>query len=54
VFADLGFAGYLLKPVSQRDLTECLSAVLGSGPDSWRNRAIPMITRHALRAQRPR
>jgi PAS domain S-box-containing protein len=52
-FADLGFAAYLLKPVSQRDLVDCLSLALGSGPDTWRARALPMITRHALRAQRP-
>jgi two-component system, sensor histidine kinase and response regulator len=52
MFADLGFAGYLLKPVSQRDLVDCLMLALGSEADTWRKRALPMITRHALRAQR--
>jgi PAS domain S-box-containing protein len=54
VFADLGFAGYLVKPVSQRDLTDCLMLALGSAADTWRSRDLPIITRHALRAQRPR
>ena len=54
MFADLGFAGYLLKPVSQRDLVDCLMLALGSEADTWRKRALPMITRHALRAQRQR
>jgi two-component system sensor histidine kinase/response regulator len=52
MFADIGFAGYLLKPVTQRDLTECLVLVLASSADSWHLRSQPMITRHALRAQR--
>ena len=30
MFADIGFAGYLLKPVTQRDLTECLILVLAN------------------------
>jgi CheY-like chemotaxis protein len=52
-FADLGFAGYLLKPVSQRDLVECLRLAIGSPADQWRAHVLPMITRHSLRAQRP-
>jgi CheY-like chemotaxis protein len=54
MFADIGFAGYLLKPVTQRDLTECLVLVLANTADSWHLRSQPMITRHALRAQRGR
>jgi signal transduction histidine kinase/DNA-binding response OmpR family regulator/HPt (histidine-containing phosphotransfer) domain-containing protein len=54
LFADIGFAGYLLKPVTQRDLTECLILVLANTADSWHMRSQPMITRHALRAQRAR
>jgi len=54
VFADIGFAAYLLKPVAQRDLTECLMLVLANSADSWHMRSQPMITRHALRAQRAR
>jgi two-component system sensor histidine kinase/response regulator len=53
MFADIGFAGYLLKPVAQRDLTDCLMLALASGADTWRARAQPMVTRHALRAQYP-
>jgi PAS domain S-box-containing protein len=54
MFADIGFAGYLLKPVSQRDLTECLMLVLANESDTWRTKNQPIITRHALRAQRAR
>jgi two-component system, sensor histidine kinase and response regulator len=54
LFADIGFAGYLLKPVAQRDLTECLMLALASDSDTWRTHAQPIITRHALRAQRSR
>jgi NO-binding membrane sensor protein with MHYT domain len=53
LFADIGFAGYLLKPVAQRDLTDCLMVALASEADTWQMHAKPMITRHALRAQRP-
>jgi CheY-like chemotaxis protein len=52
MFADIGFAAYLLKPVTQRDLTECLMLVLANTADSWHMQSQPMITRHALRAQR--
>ena len=51
-FADIGFAGYLLKPVAQRDLTDCLMLALAEGADTWRMHTHPMITRHALRARR--
>jgi two-component system, sensor histidine kinase and response regulator len=54
LFADIGFAGYLLKPVAQRDLTECLMLALASDADTWRTHTQPIITRHALRAQRAR
>jgi two-component system, sensor histidine kinase and response regulator len=53
-FADIGFAGYLLKPVALRDLTECLMLALASESDTWRTHAQPIITRHALRVQRAR
>jgi two-component system sensor histidine kinase/response regulator len=52
VFADIGFAAYLLKPVTQRDLTECLILVLANTAQSWHLQSQPMITRHALRGQR--
>jgi two-component system sensor histidine kinase/response regulator len=52
LFADIGFAAYLLKPVAQRDLTECLVLVLANTAHSWHLQSQPMITRNALRAQR--
>jgi len=52
IFADIGFAAYLLKPVTQRDLTECLILVLANSAFSWHMQSQPIITRHALRAQR--
>jgi two-component system sensor histidine kinase/response regulator len=52
LFADIGFAAYLLKPVTQRDLTECLILALANTAQSWHLQSQPMITRHALRAQR--
>jgi signal transduction histidine kinase/DNA-binding response OmpR family regulator/HPt (histidine-containing phosphotransfer) domain-containing protein len=54
LFADIGFAAYLLKPVAQRDLTECLMLVLANTSESWHMQSQPMITRHALRVQRAR
>jgi CheY-like chemotaxis protein len=54
LFADIGFAGYLLKPVTQRDLIQCLILVLASTADSWHMHSQPIVTRHALRAQRGR
>ena len=52
LFADIGFAGYLLKPVAQLDLTDCLTLVLGNTAESWHLKSQPIVTRHALRAQR--
>jgi CheY-like chemotaxis protein len=54
MFADIGFAAYLLKPVTQRDLTECLVLTLANSAHSWHLQSQPMITRHALRSQRAR
>jgi CheY-like chemotaxis protein/two-component sensor histidine kinase len=51
-FAELGFAGYLLKPVTRRDLIDCLSMVLGLHAESWHLRSQSIVTRHVLRAQR--
>jgi PAS domain S-box-containing protein len=48
-FAALGFAGYLLKPVTQRELAGCLSLVMSSSADSWQQRAQPLVTRHQVR-----
>jgi len=51
-FADLGFAGYLVKPITRRDLTACLSLVMSSSAESWKRRAQPLVTRHQVRAVR--
>jgi len=53
-FADIGFAGYLLKPVALRDLTECLILVLAKPAQEWHMKSQPIVTRHALRAHRGR
>jgi two-component system, sensor histidine kinase and response regulator len=54
MFADIGFAGYLLKPVTQRDLTDCLKLVLSGAADDWHAQNKQIITRHALQAERVR
>jgi len=54
LFSELGFAGYLLKPVTHRDLTDCLTMVLGTQAEGWRTSTQPIVTRHALRSQRMR
>ena len=51
-FAELGFAGYLLKPVSQRDLTDCLLLALKCEAAAWHAGSQAIITRHQLRSQR--
>jgi two-component system sensor histidine kinase/response regulator len=51
-FADLGFAGYLVKPITRRDLTACLSLVMSNSAESWKRRAQPLVTRHQVRAMR--
>ena len=53
-FAEIGFAGYLLKPVMQRDLTDCLSLVLAADAEGWHTQTQPIVTRHHLRAHRGR
>ena len=52
MFAELGFAGYLLKPVTQRDLTDSMMLVLGTKAEAWHLHTQPIVTRHALRSQR--
>ena len=54
MFSELGFAGYLIKPVTHRDLTDCLMMVLGTQAEDWRMATQPIVTRHALRSQRVR
>jgi CheY-like chemotaxis protein len=52
LFADIGFAGYLLKPVAQRDLTDCLRMILSHDAQEWHMRSQPLVTRHVLRVHR--
>jgi CheY-like chemotaxis protein len=54
LFAEIGFAGYLLKPVTQRDLTDSLKVVLSKSAEAWQLKSQPIVTRHALRAHRAR
>ena len=54
LFGELGFAGYLLKPITYRDLTDCLMMVLGARAEIWSMRSQPMVTRHALLSHRSR
>jgi len=55
-FAELGFAAYLLKPVSHRDLRECLSRVMSVDAIQWHERTQPIVigerTRHTLNDRR--
>ena len=53
-FAQLGFAGYLLKPVAESDLVDCLLVVLGSEAREWHSQTQPIVTRHELRVLRSR
>ena len=47
-FGEMGFAGYLLKPVGQSDLTDCLLLVLGIDAQEWHARSQPIVTRHEI------
>ncbi|MES1196054.1 MAG: response regulator, partial [Steroidobacter sp.] len=51
-FADIGFSGYLLKPVSQRDLIDCLMLILNDKKTGASHGTI--VTRHELRERRAR
>jgi two-component system sensor histidine kinase/response regulator len=53
-FARRGFAGYLLKPVTQRDLMRCLMLCLGAPAEDWRMQSQPIITAQLLQARRTR
>ena len=48
-FAALGFAAYLLKPVSRRALARCLSGVISVDAAHWHLRTQPMIVGTTLR-----
>ena len=53
-FAQIGFAGYLLKPVAESDLIDCLLVVLGGEARDWHTQTQPIVTRHELRVLRKR
>jgi signal transduction histidine kinase/ligand-binding sensor domain-containing protein/DNA-binding response OmpR family regulator len=48
-FAKLGFAAYLLKPVSQRDLRECLGCVMSLDGAKWHERTQPIVVAERIR-----
>jgi two-component system sensor histidine kinase/response regulator len=49
-FAELGFAGYLLKPVTQRDLTKTLQLALAQQPTVWHLQSQSIITGERLQS----
>jgi two-component system sensor histidine kinase/response regulator len=54
LFEDIGFAGYLLKPVTQRDLVDCLTMVMSNGAAGLKSKTKPIITQQTLETQRNR
>jgi len=53
-FSRMGFAAYLLKPVSHGDLVDTLMIVLGAAPDDRNANKPPIVTQHELLAMRAR
>jgi PAS domain S-box-containing protein len=53
-FSRMGFAAYLLKPVSHGDLVDTLMIVLGAAPDDRSAPKQPIITQQELLAMRAR
>jgi len=51
-FARLGFAGYLPKPVAQRDLADCLALTLANQAEAWHAQTQPIVTNSQLQTQR--
>jgi PAS domain S-box-containing protein len=51
-FARLGFAGFLMKPVAQADLLECLMLVLSASAEDWHTQSQPIVTEKQLRSRR--
>lgn len=51
-FQDIGFSGYLIKPVKQKDLYETLAAVVGKG--TLDDGLTPIVTHHLVRENRLR
>jgi PAS domain S-box-containing protein len=53
-FAQLGFAGYLLKPVAESDLIDCLRVVMGAKAEDWNMQTQTIVTQQELQARRSR
>ena len=53
-FAELGFAGYLLKPVTQRDLMQCLMLAFAAPAESWHLHTQTIVTNSTLQCRRGR
>ena len=52
LFQKIGFSGYLIKPVKQKDLYDTLAAVVGKGTSDTGE--APIVTRHMVRENRLR
>ncbi|MGH8237286.1 MAG: response regulator, partial [Steroidobacteraceae bacterium] len=52
-FAELGFAAYLTKPVTRRELCHCLELLLASKAEVWHERTQPIVTRHEISERGP-
>ncbi len=53
-FAQLGFAGYLLKPVAESDLIDCLRVVMGAEAEDWNMQTQTIVTQQELQVRRSR
>lgn len=49
-FAALGFAGYLLKPVTRKDLFECMARAVATTPDNWKLQTQPVVTSQTIQS----
>jgi two-component system sensor histidine kinase/response regulator len=52
-FAKLGFTGYLLKPVAQRELARCVTTVLSGKAEDWHVRTQTIRTQHSTAQRGP-
>jgi signal transduction histidine kinase/CheY-like chemotaxis protein/ligand-binding sensor domain-containing protein/HPt (histidine-containing phosphotransfer) domain-containing protein len=52
--AELGFAGYLLKPIARQDLVDCILLVMSTTGAAWQSGSYSIVTRHEVRANRAR
>lgn len=50
--AEIGFAGYLLKPVARHELISCIELLMYSPAEVWQKRERPIITRYQARTGR--